>query len=527
MPDSSAATLAPPQDGAGATHENPLRAGIDTNRIKDPCNIVFFGASGDLMKRMLMPAMYNLRLGDILPANCGIVGFSRSDFSDDAFRAEMKKSIDEFSRTGPAKDPMWSDFTKRLSYISGDFDDVACFQNLKAHLEKNDKELGTAGNRLFYLSTPPALFAPIIDMLDQSGLGPNQNRQGWSRIIIEKPFGTDLASARALQAEVEKVFNEKQVFRIDHYLGKEPVQDIMALRFANVIFEPIWNRRYVDSVQITASETVGVELRGGYYDNAGALRDMIQNHVVNLLTLVAMEPPALANFDAIRDEKFKVLTAIRPIERDRVFQDTARGQYGSGTIAGKPAPPYRDEPDVNRTSNTETFAAVKFAIDNWRWAEVPFYLRSGKRLAHKTSEIAVRFKSIPHRLFGEVGDAIDNNVLVMKIQPEEGISLRFSAKVPGPKMHIRSVSMDFNYGTGFGVVSPPAYERLIGDAMRGDATLFTRWDAVEAAWTTVTPILERWSEVPDETFPNYAAGSQGPASADRLLAADGREWRKI
>jgi glucose-6-phosphate 1-dehydrogenase len=517
------ATLTKPGDG----EVNPLRAGIDTNQIKDPCNIIFFGASGDLMKRMLMPAMYNLRLGDILPADFGIVGFSRSDFSDDAFRADMKKSIDEFSRSGPAKDPMWSDFANRVSYISGEFDDVQHFKELKEHLENNDKKLGTKSNRLFYLSTPPSLFSPIIDMLEKSGLGPKDNAAGWTRIIIEKPFGTDLASARALQTEVEKVFLEKQVYRIDHYLGKEPVQDIMALRFANVIFEPLWNRRYVDSVQITAAETVGVELRGGYYDNAGALRDMIQNHVINLLTLVAMEPPAQANFESIRDEKFKVLMALRPIEKNRVLIDTARGQYGPGSMGGQAAIGYRQEPDVRPQSNTDTYAAIKFYIDNWRWAEVPFYLRSGKRLAHKTSEIAVRFKSIPHRLFGEVGDSLDNNELVMKIQPEEGISLRFSAKVPGPKMHIRSMSMDFNYGTGFGVVSPPAYERLIGDAMRGDATLFTRWDAVEAAWQAVMPVLEAWQEVPDETFPNYAVGSQGPASADRLLQADGREWRKI
>jgi glucose-6-phosphate 1-dehydrogenase len=516
------------RDGDGARlAANPLRAGLDNNRITDPCNVIFFGASGDLMKRMLLPAMYNLRLGDILPTDFGIVGFSRSEFSDEQFRDDMRKAVDEFSRSGPAKEPLWSDFAKRLSYISGDFDDVNCFKALREHIEKNDRELGTASNRLFYLSTPPSLFAPIIDMLEKSGLAPKDNPKGWTRIIIEKPFGIDLDSARALQTEVEKVFNEKQVYRIDHYLGKEPVQDIMALRFANVIFEPLWNRRYVDHIQITAAETVGVELRGGYYESAGALRDMIQNHVINLLALVAMEPPISAHADAIRDEKFKVLSALRPIDPNRVMLDSARGQYDAGSIGGQPVPGYRDEPDVDPQSNTETYAAVKFFIDNWRWAEVPFYLRSGKRLARKTSEIAVRFKSIPHRLFGEIGDTIDNNVLVMKIQPEEGVSIRFSAKVPGPKMHIRSVSMDFNYGTGFGVVSAPPYERLIGDAMRGDATLFTRWDAVEAAWGAVTPVLERWSATRDESFPNYPAGSQGPASSERLLAADGREWRRI
>src|SRR6202451_453398 len=350
-------------DGVAA---NPLRKGLSVNRIPDACNIVFFGASGDLMKRMLMPALWNLRMSDILPANYGIVGFSRSEFSDDEFRAAMKESIGQFSRTGPAKEPLWSDFAKHISYVSGDFDDVNCFHKLREALEQNDKDLGTGGNRLFYLSTPPSVFTSIVDQLDKSGLGPRENKTGWSRVLIEKPFGTDLDSARALQAEVSKVFEEKQVYRIDHYLGKEPVQDIMALRFANVIFEPVWNRRYVDSVQITAAETVGVERRGGYYDNAGALPDMIQNHVMNLLALVAMEPPVASDADSIRDEKFKVLRAVRPIDRTRVTLDTARGQYDEGAIAGQPVPAYRQEPDVRPDSNTETYAAVKVLIDNWR-----------------------------------------------------------------------------------------------------------------------------------------------------------------
>ncbi|MGD1066820.1 MAG: glucose-6-phosphate dehydrogenase, partial [Vulcanimicrobiaceae bacterium] len=422
-------TTAPaPRDGAA----NPLRAGLTVDRITDPCNIVFFGASGDLMKRMLLPALWNLRLGNILPSNFGIIGFSRSKFTDEQFRDDMKKAVDEFSRTGPAKDPLWSDFASHISWVTGSFDDTSAFKKLKEQLEENDSKLGTAGNRLFYLSTPPSVFATIVKQIDAAGLGPRNDSKGWTRIIIEKPFGTDIDSARSLQTEVEKVFDEKQVYRIDHYLGKEPVQDIIALRFANVIFEPIWNRRYIDSVQITAAETVGVEMRGGYYEGAGTLRDMIQNHVMNLLALVAMEPPISANAEAIRDEKFKALAAVRPIEANRAFLDAARGQYDAGSIAGKPVVGYREEPDVNPESNTETYAAVKLWIDNWRWADVPFYLRSGKRLAHKNSEIAIRFKSIPHRLFGETGDTIDNNVLVMKIQPEEGISLRFSAKVPGP-----------------------------------------------------------------------------------------------
>ena len=511
-------------DGAAS---NPLREGLDSNRISDPCSIVFFGASGDLMKRMLMPAMYNLRLGDVLPTNFAIVGFSRSDLTSEQFRDQMKDAVDEFSRSGPARDPLWTDFANHITYVSGDFDVTGAFRKLRAQLEENDQKLGTAGNRLFYLSTPPAVFSKIIQQLNNVGLGPKDQATGWSRIIIEKPFGTDLASARALQTEVTKVFDEKHVYRIDHYLGKEPVQDIMALRFANMIFEPIWNRLYVDNVQITAAETVGVEGRGGYYESSGALRDMIQNHVINLLALVAMEPPISQSADDIRDEKFKVLSALRPVKIDQVPKMSARGQYGPGLIEGKAVPGYREEPSVDPNSNTATYAAVKFYIDNWRWADVPFYLRSGKRLARKYSEIAVSFRHIPHRIFGEGQDAIETNTLVMKIQPDEGISIKFNAKVPGAKMHIRSVTMDFNYGTGFGVVSAPAYERLIGDAMRGDATLFTRWDAVERAWEAVTPIMTRWAESRVTDFPNYLAGGQGPQSADALLIADGREWRRI
>ncbi|MBV9648253.1 MAG: glucose-6-phosphate dehydrogenase [Candidatus Eremiobacteraeota bacterium] len=516
----------PASDGA-ASALNVLRAGLESNRIADPCNIVFFGASGDLANRMLFPAIYNLRLEDILPTNFGVIGFSRTPENDDSFRANVKQSIDTYSRSGPARDPLWSDFARHLSYVTGDFSDSAAFADLKRRLEENDEHLGTAGNRLFYLSTPPQVFPKVVAALDAAKLGPRDNGRGWTRIIVEKPFGTDLDGARALQAEIVKVFEERHVYRIDHYLGKEPVQDIMALRFANVIFEPIWNRRYVDSIQITAAETVGVEGRGGYYENAGALRDMIQNHVLNLLALVAMEPPVSAGADSIRDEKFKVLSAVRLIAPEQTTKLTARGQYGPGLIEGKPVVGYREEPSVDPHSDTETYAAVKLLVDNWRWADVPFFLRSGKRLAHKNSEIAVRFRQIPHRLFGETGDAIDQNTLVMKIQPDEGVQIRFNAKVPGPKMHIRAVTMDFNYGTGFGTVSAPAYERLIGDAMRGDATLFTRWDAVERAWQIVMPVLNGWRDTPAPEFPNYLAGGQGPRTSDAMLIADGREWRRI
>ena len=505
-----------------ATASNPLREGLDTQRISDPCTIVFFGASGDLFKRMLLPSIYALRQRGTLPTNFALVGFARSKYDDDGFRAYCKEQLDQFAYGVKPEGAMWDDFAKCIRYVTADFGDTTHFEALQTILEANDRDLKTGGNRLFYLSTPPSVFPGIIDQIQKAGLDPRSNPKGWTRIVVEKPFGTDLDSARALQTEVEKVFDEGQVYRIDHYLGKEPVQDIMALRFANVIFEPIWNRNYVQSVQITAAETLGVEGRGGYYDSAGALRDMIQNHVMNLLALVAMEPPATANADAIRNEKFKVFASIVPPTLADVPKMAVRGQYDAGLIDGKPVPSYRAEPDVNPESNTETYAAVKLFVENWRWAGVPFSLRSGKRLARKVSEIAVTFKNIPHRFYGENTDEIDPNVLVIKIQPDEGVSLRFEAKVPGQKSHIRTVSMDFNYGTGFGVESPPAYERLIADAMRGDQTLFTRWDAVQRAWEIVAPILQTWQNA-TPTFPNYGAGSQGPHGASQLFDS----WRTL
>ena len=512
-----------PGNGHAQVSVNPLRAGIETSRIGQPCTIVFFGASGDLFKRMLMPAIYNLRLDDILPANFGLIGFARTEYTDDQFREYCKQCVNEFSRSGPVKESLWNDLAQRISYITADFNDTSHFQALKKRLEEYEQQFGSGNNRLFYLATPPSVFPKIIDQIKNAELDPASNPNGWSRIIVEKPFGTDLSSARALQTEVEKVFNESHVYRIDHYLGKETVQDIMALRFANTIFEPIWTRNYIESVQITAAETLGVEGRGGYYDNAGALRDMIQNHVLNLLALVAMEPPASSDADAIRNEKAKVFSAIQPPQPEEVFQMSVRGQYDTGSVDGKTVPAYRTEPDVRPDSNTETYAALKLQINNWRWAGVPFYLRSGKRLARKVSEIAITFSAIPHRLFGETSDTIERNVLVIKIQPDEGISMRFNAKVPGQKNHIRSVTMDFNYGTGFGMQSAPAYERLIADAMRGDATLFTRWDAVERAWEIVMPILEVWQSIKDRTFPNYAAGSDGPDAATALNPG----WRPL
>jgi glucose-6-phosphate 1-dehydrogenase len=521
LPVSAAAV--PPQ-ASGTTAINPLRDGLSSDRIADPCSIVFFGASGDLFKRMLLPAVYSMRLNGTLPADFALVGFARTQFDDDGFREYCRQQLDTFM---PAdKKPqggLWEDFAQRISYVTADFKDKRHFEQLKELLERNDQQFGTAGNHLFYLATPPPVFPEIVSRLKEAKLDHDPEGKGYTRIVVEKPFGTDLESARALQRAIERVFPENQVYRIDHYLGKEPVQDIIALRFANTIFEPIWNRNYVQHVQITSAESLGVEERGGYYDRAGALRDMIQNHVINLLALVAMEPPVGSGADDIRNEKYKVLSAIAPPTHESVASVAARGQYGPGSIGGKSVKGYRQEDDVAPDSNTETFAAVKFYVDNWRWAGVPFYLRSGKRLARKAAEIAVTFNPIPHRFYGDSTDRIEPNVLVIKIEPDEGISMRFEAKVPGPNQHVRSVYMDFSYGTGFGVQSPPAYERLIGDAMRGDQTLFTRWDAVQRAWELVMPILEVWEHTKDFSFPNYAAGSQGPQSAEALFA----EWRRL
>jgi glucose-6-phosphate 1-dehydrogenase len=523
-----AKTMVPKPDGpstsSGQAHQpNPLREGIESNRVPDPCTIVFFGASGDLFKRMLIPAIYSLRADDILPIHFGLIGFARTAYTNEQFREYCKQAAQQDLGQDAIKEQLWEDLGQRISYITADFDDTSHFEALKTRLEEYEKQFGAGNNRLFYLATPPPVFPKIIEQLKKAGLDPASNPNGWTRIIVEKPFGTDLESARALQTEVEKVFSESQVYRIDHYLGKETVQDIMALRFANTIFEPIWSRNYIQSVQITSAETLGVEARGAYYDNAGALRDMIQNHVLNLLALVAMEPPASSDADAIRNEKYKVFSAIEPPAHEHVFDMSVRGQYGPGTMGGEQVAGYRSEPDVSRTSNTETYAAVKLYINSWRWAGVPFFLRSGKRLARKVSEIAIMFNPIPHRLFGEKSDTIEQNVLVIKIQPDEGVSIRFNAKVPGPKNHIRGVTMDFNYGTGFGVESAPAYERLLSDAMRGDATLFTRWDAVQRAWEIVMPILDVWQSIKDRSFPNYPAGSEGPEAAHSLNPG----WRTL
>jgi glucose-6-phosphate 1-dehydrogenase len=508
------------------TATNPLRAGMRMQRTPEPCTVVIFGATGDLTHRKLVPALYNLQRERLLPPGFGIVGFARRDWSDDFFRESLLKDARQFSRSG-IQDSLWGSFAEGISFNQASFDDPTGYEALAARLNDLDERRGTGGNRLFYLATPPESYPTIVQQLGAAGLNHSPNG-GWTRIIIEKPFGRDLASAHALNAEVHRVFDEGQVYRIDHYLGKETVQNILVFRFANGIFEPVWNRGYVDHVQITVAETVGVEGRGGYYERAGALRDMVQNHLMQLLTLTAMEPPVGYRADAVRDEKVKVLRAIRPIAPEQVGEHTLRGQYGPGTVNGQPAPGYREEPGVAPDSRTETYVALRFFIDNWRWAGVPFLLRTGKRMAKRASEIAIQFRAAPLMLFdaGPLND-IDPNVLAMKIQPDEGISLRFDSKVPGQVSQIRPVTMDFRYNASFGVESPEAYERLLLDAMLGDSTLFTRSDEVEASWSLVTPLHQGWEAAPAPEFPNYEAGSWGPKEADGLLGREWRAWRRL
>lgn len=499
---------------------NPLRAGLRIGRTPEPCTMVIFGASGDLTSRKLVPALYNLARERRLPGGFSVVGFARRDWTDETFRELLREAVNANSRSGAVDLDLWASFAQGIQYHRGSFDDADAYTRLAERLAAIDAERGTGGNRVFYLATPPEAYPTIIAQLGAHGLA---HSHGWTRIIIEKPFGHDLNSAQALNTEVLSVFSEDQVYRIDHYLGKETVQNILIFRFANGIFEPIWNRRHIDHVQITVAETIGVEDRGGYYDTSGALRDMIQNHLMQLLCLVAMEPPAVYDADAVRDEKVKVLRTIRPLS----VNDTVRGQYGPGSANGRPVQGYQEEKGVSPTSQTETYVALKLFIDNWRWAGVPFYLRSGKRLPRRVSEIAIQFKAAPTMIFADTPlNDLEPNVLAMKIQPDEGISLKFSSKVPG-QPQIRPVTMDFRYGASFGVTSPEAYERLLLDCMLGDGTLFTRRDEVETSWALLTPILQAWAEGSPQPFPNYEAGSWGPAAADEFIARDGRFWRRL
>jgi glucose-6-phosphate 1-dehydrogenase len=492
-------------------------------QVADPCTMVIFGAGGDLTKRKLLPALYNLKANNLLPNEFAMIGFSNNQFTSQEFRESQSKDIHEFATT-KVDDAIWDWFSERLEYVQCDFSDPAAYKRLGEMIEKVDKQYSTKGNCLFYLAIAPRFFSLAVKQLGDAGLVSEDNGR-WRRVIIEKPFGRDLESARALNKEIKKTLQENQIYRIDHYLGKETVQNLLAFRFSNGIFEPIWNSRYIDHVQITAAETVGVEERGGYYDQSGALRDMVPNHVMQLISMVAMEPPYSFDADAVRDEKAKVLHAITPIKPEEVLQTAVRGQYGAGTEDGKRVPGYRTEPQVKPDSNTETYAALKLHVDNWRWARVPFYLRTGKRMKHRVTQVGIQFKRAPFTLFRNtaVADTMPN-LLVVHVQPDEGISLGFSAKIPGPTMRLGQVDMNFKYSDYFGAAPSTGYETLILDCMIGDPTLFQRDDMVEAGWRIVTPLLDLWNALPARDFPNYSAGSWGPTEADQLLERDGRQW---
>jgi glucose-6-phosphate 1-dehydrogenase len=507
--------------------DNPLNRGLEHLRVPQPCAMVIFGATGDLNRRKLMPALYRLARGRLLPAGFTVIGFSRRDFTDEQFRRMMLEALIEHRVIQTEGDPLWDGFAQGLRYVQGEFGNPDGYARLRDALADADATRGTGGNRLFYLATPPDDFPRIVGLLGEYGL--NQAAPGtWSRLIIEKPFGVDLASARELNEQVGAVFDEPQVYRIDHYLGKETVQNILVLRFANGIFEPVWNRRYVDHVQITVAESVGVEGRGDYYDEAGVIKDMIQNHMLQLLTLVAMEPPVAFEAEPVRSEKVKVLRAIRPIAPGDVETWTVRGQYAAGHVGGKPVPGYREEQSVPPSSTTETFVAMTLHLDDWRWADVPFYIRSGKRLPKRATEIAVVFRKPPLHIFRTVdGSEPEANVLSLRIQPDEGIAMRFTAKPPGQAMDLREVQMDFDYGASFAVDPPEAYERLLLDAMLGDSTLFIRRDEVEAAWQLIDPIVEGWQRLGHARLPEYRAGTWGPSESDALLERDGRAWRRL
>jgi glucose-6-phosphate 1-dehydrogenase len=487
--------------------------------------MVIFGASGDLTKRKLLPALYNLAREGLLSDAFAVVAVARAPASEEEFRQKLLAEVDGFV-SAPLDATLRGWLADRLFYVSGQFDDEATYRRLRSTLARVFAVHRVASNYLYYLATPPDYFGVIISQLGTAGLAQEENGH-WRRVVIEKPFGRDLESARELNRQIGRVLAEHQIYRIDHYLGKETVQNLMVFRFANGIFEPIWNRRYVDHVQITVAETVGVEGRGGYYDTSGALRDMVPNHLFQLLALTAMEPPNSFQADAVRDERLKVLQALRPFTDEDVLRHAVRGQYGEGVSQGQALPGYREEPKVDPRSTTETFVALRALVDNWRWADVPFYLRTGKRLPKRVSEIAIQFKCAPVILFREIGlRRLEPNLLIVRIQPDEGMSLRFGAKVPGPGLDVGTVKMDFKYGDYFGTTPSTGYETLLYDCMNGDATLFHRSDTVEAGWQAVMPLLDVWENTPPEHFPNYTAFTWGPDEAIEMMVRDGRVWRR-
>src|SRR6266480_3673130 len=502
--------------------------GLGQGKRPHGCVLTIFGASGDLTRRKLIPALYNLALERRLPERFAVIGYARSEMTHEVFRSKMREAVSQFSRTGLKDEAVWNDFAANLYFIPGSYDESNGYRQLQDFVGGFDRGSRVPPIRVFYLALPPDLYAPVIEQLAAIGLAAKENaRDGRTRVVIEKPFGTDLETARELNRRVHEVLDENQVYRIDHYLGKETVQNIMVFRFANAVFEPIWNRRYLDHVQITASESVGVETRCGYYEQAGVVRDMFQNHLLQLLCMTAMEPPVGLDADSVRDEKGKLLKSVRPVASEEVAAAAVRGQYGPGRMDGEEVLGYRQEPGVAKNSTTVTYAAIRFFIDNWRWEGVPFYLRSGKRLPKRVSEVAIQFKRPPMLLFkSHAVEDVNPNVLVMRIQPDEGVSMTFEVKPPGHDMVIRPLSLDFNYEEAFGNSPPEAYEALLEDCIEGDSTLFTRHDWVELAWSLVDPIIQVWNLSRPRNFPNYDAGSWGPKEADEFMAREGRRWRR-
>lgn len=511
---------------ATAPAVNPLREGLRMERTPAPATIVIFGASGDLTQRKLIPALYDLTCERLLPPGFSILGFAHHDYDDITFREHARQGVIAYARRSLDED-VWNSFAAGISYVRGDFTRSEDYRQLARKLDEIDELRGTMGNRLYYLATPPRFYEPIISCLKAHGLHECDEKGSWRRVIVEKPFGHDFASARALNEAINEVFGEDSVYRIDHYLGKETVRNILAFRFGNGIYEPLWNRNFVDHVQITVAESIGIEDRAGYYERAGAIRDMVQNHLMQLFSLTAMEAPVSLDADAVRDEKVKVLNAVRPIPPELVGKMAVRAQYAEGFVDGEHVPGYRQEPGVDPRSVTETYVAMQLFVENWRWAGVPFYIRTGKRMARRVSEIAIRFQPAPQRLFTQdPTERLESNELVLEIQPDEGISLSFKVKVPGPTFELRPVNMVFQYGTAFNVQLPEAYERLLLDAMLGDRTLFIRRDEVEAAWKIVDMIVDGWARQDVQNLPTYEAGSWGPTEANMLLASEGREWRR-